>query len=229
MTLLIGATGAGGIALGTDRKVMRGGETYYSNKIHVLQDVAFATEGYTGIAEDFLLLLEQEVGRKKGFDTLYEAKTVAEDIIAELGQRYAKRLGDSSPIGVIMAGLENIKTGPARMYYVHPQGYGEVIKFRCSGSGGEYAHTLAKFLQDEKQSAEENARRIAFVIHWISEDVSAEVGGNPHVGTLLDNKPEFNWLPDPEVAMQGAAANRCKGNLWKYFCQDLPLAAAKSA
>ena len=67
MTLLIGATGADGIALGTDRKVMRGGETYFSNKIHIVREVAFAIEGYTGITEDFLLLLEQEVDRKKGF------------------------------------------------------------------------------------------------------------------------------------------------------------------
>lgn len=113
MTLLVGVTGSDGIALGTDRKVMRGGETYFSDKIHIVQDVAFATEGYTGIAEDFLLLLEQEITRKKGFDSLYEAKTVAEDVIAELGQRYSRRLGDST-IGLIMAGLENIKKGPAK-------------------------------------------------------------------------------------------------------------------
>lgn len=198
MTLLVGVTGSDGIALGTDRKVMRGGETYFSDKIHIVQDVAFATEGYTGIAEDFLLLLEQEITRKKGFDSLYEAKTVAEDVIAELGQRYSGRLGDST-IGLIMAGLENIKKGPAKMYYVHSEGYGEIIRFRCSGSGGRYAHTLAKFLQDENQSAEENARRMAFVIHWISEDVTADVGGKPHVATLLNDKPGFNWLSHEEI------------------------------
>ena len=103
MTLLIGAMGKDGIALGTDRKIMRGGEAYYSNKIHVVEDVAFATEGLTGLAEDFLLLLGQEVARKKGFGSLYEAKTVAEDVVAELGERYAKRLKEDPTIGVIMA------------------------------------------------------------------------------------------------------------------------------
>ena len=218
MTLLIGVTGKDGIALGTDRKVMRGGETYFSDKIHVVEDVAFATEGYTGIAEDFLLLLEQEIARKKGFDTLYEAKTVAEDVIAELGQRYSRRLDDSSTIGLIMAGLEGIKSGPARMYYVHSQGYGEIVRFRCSGSGGQYAHTLAKFLQQESESAEENARRVAFVIHWISEDVTADVGGTPHVATLLNDKPGFNWLSDEEINKQGDSAKNCKSNLWPRFC-----------
>jgi 20S proteasome alpha/beta subunit len=217
VTLLIGVTGSDGIALGTDRKVMRGGETYFSDKIHIVQDVAFATEGYTGIAEDFLLLLEQEITRKKGFDTLYEAKTVAEDVIAELGQRYSRRLDDSTPIGLIMAGLEGIKNGPARMYYVHAQGYGEIIRFRCSGSGGTYAHTLAKFLQQENQPAEENARRMAFVIHWISEDVTADVGGKPHVATLLNDKPGFNWLGDDEINKQAESAKKCKTNLWPCF------------
>ena len=154
---------------------------------------------------------------KKGFDTLYEAKTVAEDVIAELGQRYAKRLDDDAPIGVIMAGLEDIKTGPARMYYVHSQGYGEIIRFRCSGSGGQYAHTLAKFLQQENESAEENARRIAFVIQWISEDVSAEVGGTPHVATLLNDTPGFNWLSDDEIRKHEEAVKSCKANLWRCF------------
>jgi len=88
VTLLIGATGSDGIALGADQKVMRGGEAYYSTKINIVENVAFATEGYTGLAEDFLLLLSQEVTRKKGFGSLYEAKTVAEDILSELGQRY---------------------------------------------------------------------------------------------------------------------------------------------
>lgn len=221
MTLLIGVTGSDGIALGTDRKVMRGGETYFSDKIHIVQNVAFATEGYTGIAEDFLLLLEQEITRKKGFDTLYEAKTVAEDVIAELGQRYSRRLGDSTPIGLIMSGLENIKSGPARMYYVHSEGYGEIIRFRCSGSGGQYAHTLAKFLQDESQSAEENARRAAFVIGWISEDVSADVGGKPHVATLLNDKPAFNWLSSEEITKQTASAKACKDNLWPCFINQV--------
>jgi 20S proteasome alpha/beta subunit len=217
VTLLIGVTGSNGVALGTDRKVMRGGETYYSDKIHIIQDVAFATEGYTGIAEDFLLLLEQEIARKKGFDTLYEAKTVAEDVIAELGQRYSRRLDDSLPIGLIMAGLEGIKSGQAKMYYVHAQGYGEIIRFRCSGSGGPYAHTLAKFLQQETESAEENARRVAFVIGWISEDVSADVGGKPHVATLLNDKPAFNWLGDDEINKQAESAKNCKSSLWPRF------------
>lgn len=65
MTLLIGATGCDGIALGADRKVMRGGEAHYASKINIIERVAFAAEGYTELAEDFLLLLNQEVTCKK--------------------------------------------------------------------------------------------------------------------------------------------------------------------
>lgn len=81
MTLLIGARGRDGIALGTDQKVMRGGEAHYSNKIYIVNEVGFATEGLTGIADDFFLLLRAEVARKRGFTSLYEAKTLAEDIV----------------------------------------------------------------------------------------------------------------------------------------------------
>jgi 20S proteasome alpha/beta subunit len=215
MTLLIGAAGSDGIALGADQKMMLGGEAYYSRKINIVEGVAFATEGYTGLAEDFLLLLSQEVARKKGFGSLYEAKTVAEDIIWELGQRYMKRIENDSPIGLIMAGLESISSGPAKMYYIYPQGYGEIVRFRCSGSGGTYANTLAKFLHNEKESAEENARRIAFVINWIAEDVDTNVGGTPNVAILLNEQKSFQWLPTADVDEMGRAAKSCKADLWR--------------
>lgn len=114
-----------------------------------------------------------------------------------------------------MAGLENITTGPAKMYYVHFQGYGEVIKFRCSGSGGTYANTLAKFLHQEKEKAEENDRRISFVIQWIAEDVDVNVGGTPDVVILLDNEPEFASLGSADTQKMGAMARHGKADLWK--------------
>src|SRR5262249_51466456 len=156
-TLLIGARGSDGISLGSDRKVMRGGEAHYANKIQIVERVAFATEGLTGIADDFFLLLRAEVARKKGFGSLYEAKTIVEDIISELPARYKNRLNESGLVGVLMAGLEEIQSGSAKMYYVYSEGYGETVNFRCTGSGGPYAHTLAKFLHKTGESAEDNA------------------------------------------------------------------------
>ncbi len=193
MTLLIGVRGKDGIVLGADRKTMLGGEASYARKIHEVNDVFFATEGLTGIADDFLLLLKQEVDLKKGFTSLYEAKTVAEDVVSELNKRYRDRL-ENSYMGVIIAGLEEITKGAAKMYYVYPEGYGETVTFRCTGSGGPYATTLAKFVHDESEHIIENARRVAFVISWVSESVDTFVGGTPDVVMIHDNQKEVKWL-----------------------------------
>jgi 20S proteasome alpha/beta subunit len=105
VTLLMGVRGKDGIVLGADQKIMRGGEASYAPKIHPINNVLFATEGLTGLADDFLLLLQQEAALKKGFTSLYEAKTVAEDVVSELTKRYKERLeGDSYLYGCYPGG-----------------------------------------------------------------------------------------------------------------------------
>lgn len=197
---------------------MRGGEAHYSNKIYEINEVLFATEGYTGVADDFLLLLKREVSLKKGFEALYEAKILAEDVIAELTNRYSERLSTRSMVGLLMAGLEDLTSGPAKLYYIHGEGYGESLNFRCSGSGGEYATTLAKFLHDETESVEENARRAAFVIHWVSEKVDTSVGGDPQVAMLKDGNSKVQWLSDAVIKEQAEKAEAARKDLWPRIC-----------
>jgi 20S proteasome alpha/beta subunit len=213
-TLIIGVRAKDGVVIGADTKVMRGGEAEYADKIHVLNDVAFATEGLTGLADDFLLLLKNRVAQNKGFGSLYEAKILAEDLVAELNERYASRVGEET-VGVLVAGLENISSGPAKLYYLHSRGYAEAAKFRCTGSGGPYATAFIKFLHDENESVEENARRIAFVVHWVSEAVDTNVGGTPKIAMIRDDDPAIKWLSDQEVAEQKIQVDAVRPNLWK--------------
>lgn len=97
-------------------------------------------------------------------------------------------VGQKSPVGVLLAGLENITYGKAKLYYIHGEGYGEHIDFVCTGQGGPYALSIAKFLLDEDENVEENARRIAYIISWIAEDVDTAVGGIPDVPIIKDRK-----------------------------------------
>ncbi len=189
MTLIIGVRCKNGVVLGSDRKVLRGGEVEYSNKIFIINNVALAVEGLTGIRDDFLYLLEIELRRRRVVDTLYEMKTIAEDIIAELSERYRDRVREESPIGVLMAGREYLNHGKAQLYYIHGVGYGEAVEFLCTGHGGPYATSIAKFLLRKDLDVVENAKRIAFVISWIAEDVDVTVGGDPDVVIIRDDEP----------------------------------------
>ena len=114
-------------------------------------------------------------------------KVIAEDIIAELSERYRDRVREEMPIGVLMAGREYLVKGKASLYYIHGVGYGEAVDFLCTGHGGRYATSLAKFLLKKDLDIIENAKRTAFIISWIAEDVDVTVGGDPDVVIVRDS------------------------------------------
>jgi len=198
-TLIIATRAKDGILLGSDRRVVRGTESQQAEKVLTVElggkgaaaKVIVAAEGLTGVRDDFFLLLDGEITRRKGVDTLYEVKVIVEDIIHELTTRYAERLGESSVIGVVMGGLERLTTGEAKIYYIHSEGYGELSTFVCTGHGGPYALSLAKFLCDTPTlSVEDAASRAAFVISWVSlGELDSSVGGKPQVCIFKDADP----------------------------------------
>lgn len=205
-TLIIGVRCKDGIIIGSDRKIIRGGETEYSNKVFQFDiggKILFAAEGLTGIRDDFFLLLNYEIARRRGVDTLYEVKIVIEDIISELTERYRDRIREPYPIGVLMGGLEKLSKGKAVLYYIHSEGYGEQVTFRCTGHGGDYAYSLAKFLYGSQLASESStkdiAKRVAFVISWIADDVDSMVGGNPDVFMVKDNNRNVEQLAKEDV------------------------------
>lgn len=200
MTLIIGTKCSGGLVLAADRKMMRGGESDFADKIYHESGLVLAFEGLTGIRDDFLLLLQTELAAQRGFDSLYQAKLLIEDIVASLSARYAERLGEDAYLGALLAGLSRISSGPAELYNVHPQGYGESVRYRCVGHGADYAHTLARFVLTPELSVEESAYRAAFVIAWVSESVDSTVGGTPQVAMIHDDDPEVHYLSEAEVA-----------------------------
>ena len=220
MTLIIGIRCRDGVVLGSDRKLLRGGEVEYSNKIFIINNVAFAVEGLTGIRDDFLYLLDLELKRRRGVDTLYEMKVIAEDIIAELTRRYRDRVMESSPIGVLMAGKEYIIAGKAQLYYIHDVGYGEAVEFLCTGHGGRYATSLAKFLLRRDLDVIENAKRVAFIISWVAEDVDVTVGGDPHVVIIRDSDTPSE-SPIEELDMNTINSMKAKAREMKEKLEDI--------
>ena len=205
-TLIMGVKCKDGVVIGSDRKMLRGGETEYTNKIFEFDiggKILFAAEGLTGIRDDFFLLLKSEISRRRGVDTLYEVKILVEDIISNLTDRYSDRIRDPSPIGVLMGGLENVSNGDAILYYIHSQGYGEQVTFRCSGHGGNYAYSIAKFLCGphlvSNLSTKDAGTRIAFIISWIAEHVDTTVGGDPDVFIINDKINKVEQLSKEDI------------------------------
>ena len=187
MTLIIGFRCKDGVVVGCDSKILRGGEIAFENKLIDQDNVIFAAEGLTGIRDDFLFLLQGEIQNRKGIEHIRIMKWLVEDIIYQLGERYSERV--EGGIGLLIAGLENITSGKAELFYIHGSGYGEKTNFICTGHGGTYAHTIAKYLLDPNLSVEENAKRVALIILWVSE-VDTTVGGKPNVAIIRDSVEE---------------------------------------
>lgn len=217
MTLILGVRCTDGIVLAADRKTIRGGETDYRDKIFELGNTLLAFEGLTGVCDDFLLLLRSEMDRIRGFTNIYEMKLVVEDIIGDLSNRYCERLGEAGSIGTLLGGLSNISTGRAELYYVHPQGYAESVRYRCSGHGADYAHSIAKFLLASTNSCQDNAFLSAFIISWVSEDVDMLVGGKPQVAIIKDNDASVVYLPDNLIQRAVQRARQLKPRLANAF------------
>ena len=207
MTLIIGAKCRDGIVIGSDRKIQRGGETSFDNKIFEFEvgggKILFAAEGLTGIRDDFFYLLRTAIRSRRVVDTLYEIKLLVEDIIANLSERYGERVQDPSPVGVLMGGLENLTEGDAVLYYIHGVGYGEQVAFRCTGHGGQYAYSIAKFLCGpnicSNLKPKEVAKRLAYIISWISEDVDSTVGGLPSIAIMKNGQDNADYLEEKEL------------------------------
>jgi len=190
-TLIIGARAKDGVVLASDRKVIRGGESEYEDKIRVFNitheggPIIFAAAGYLGVTEDFLEFFQQSLEenvRQGEIGSLISVKFLAEDILKDFEERYAPRL-EEYPIEFIFGGLNQLDRGEARLYIIGPRGYGEKIRFfQAIGHGSRYVRTVAKFLLDREKlsslSVEEVSQRIYTCIKWIADDVDDYVGAN---------------------------------------------------
>lgn len=188
-TLIIGIRAKDGIVIVSDRKVMRGAESDYEDKIKIFEiqqlsaPIIFAAAGYVGVADDFLETfqksLEYNVQEEK-INSILDVKFLAEDILIQFEERYAPRL-EEYPIQFMLGGLEGADKGPARLYIIGPRGYSEKIKFfEMIGHGSNYARTIAKFLlpreKIENISIEKATLKALAGINWISGGIDDYVG-----------------------------------------------------
>ena len=81
MTLIIGAECQDGIVLGSDRKLRRGEEVDYEDKIFEMGNSIIGCVGLTGIREDFLLIMRSEIARIRP-RSLHELKIIVEDVVS---------------------------------------------------------------------------------------------------------------------------------------------------
>lgn len=204
-TLIIGVRATDGIVLGGDRKVMRGGETDFENKVRTMQiknaPIMFAAAGMVGIIEDFLETFEETLTKniKEGkVDSLLSVKITAENFVETYNKTYGPKFGEPSLLTFILGGLSELGEGGARLYKIGFPGYGEIIKhYSLVGHGSDYARTVGKYLFPRHSRTgtislpcDKIISRIAASIYWVGGEVDDYVGGDPQIGYMLDKQAE---------------------------------------
>lgn len=205
-TLIIGVRGKDGIVLGSDRKIVRGGESEFTEKIRRVEikeksPLIFASAGFVGVIEDFLEVFENTLlskSKEGKIDSLIGVKWLAEDLVENFEKRYLPKLGEY-PIEFIFGGLAKLKEGEARLYRIGSRGFGERIKsYHIIGHGSPYAQSIAKYLfpvqEDGKilLTCDEIIPRITTCIFWVAEEIDYLVGGKPQIVYILDNEGKIN-------------------------------------
>lgn len=202
-TLIIGVRGKDGIVLGSDKKIIRGGEIDSENKVKALMieekiPIIFAAAGVLGVRDDFLEVFEKtltESVRKGEVDSLLSIKMIAEDLIEKFVERYGPRL-EEYPLQFILGGLAQLEKGEARLYEIGPLGFGAKIEYySLIGHGSPYARTIGKYLFYRNNKTEkipfrcnEIIPRIATCIYWIGGEIDDYVGGDPQIVYILDGQ-----------------------------------------
>lgn len=193
MTCIIGARGKDGIALISDRLVIRGDVINYGDKIHVFWEenpvVVVAFSGFTGIRDKFGPAFGSGM-REARMQTLGEVINGVEDIAKYFHERYSPRLGDSVIFMALVSGLTNLANGKAQLHTLFQQGFAaEVHEFNCIGSAGPYATSFLKMIYEEDMPLERLVAVGGFIIRVIEgSGIDRNVGGGVDAIIIRDNK-----------------------------------------
>lgn len=185
-TLIVAGKCESGVVMVADRRTMRGTEYRYEKKICEFYRVVTAFAGLTGLKDKFLEMVEGVLGSARAVN-LSEAIVAVEDTMALISGRYEDRLKGETRITALLAGLEYLSSGKAKLYHVFGQGYAEEIDFLCIGHGAPYATSLAQGLYKPNLSMERMAEIGIFLVTWV-ETVDSSVGGVPDVVFVQDDE-----------------------------------------
>lgn len=193
MTCIIGMVydqGRGALII-SDSRIMRGGDYATEQKVFVMDNVAFASSGYSGMAEK--LRDNFEAARRTSRQILpKESVAILEDEMAKLYERYktTRPYRFSSDDTLLTGMLGFVEDETPKLYCLHENGYAEgVHSFLAIGHGARHALNVIKALYDSKIKQQ---RALEVAIHALVQvsEVDAMVDRWPQVAILEKGKGE---------------------------------------
>jgi proteasome alpha subunit len=203
MTLITGARCRDGVVLAADRRRLaryeKGPET---RKLFMLDcGVMLAGAGDDAVLNEARLFIDRrikELESESPVKTLSDVVEITASIVNELVSYYRDRVEES--FGYALAGLENLRSGSAKLYTVFGAGFSE-IPSACLGSGSSYARPLVELLLADGNLRVDEAIKILPTIFSLVSSVQTTVGDGVDISIIRDDRGLDGMRHEKEVSL----------------------------
>lgn len=204
MTLIIGARCQDGVIVAADRRRLaryeKGPETQKLFKLAC--GVVLAGAGDDAVLNEARIFIERRIEEFRSQSPnvkLFDIVEITCSVVNELVGYYRDKVEE--PFGYVLAGLENISSGSARLYTIFGAGFSDV-PWACLGSGSSYARPLVELLlADGSLHADEAVKTMAPLFTLVSS-VQTTVGGGVDICTIKDEQETGNIVHNNEVSLE---------------------------
>lgn len=204
MTLIIGARCRNGFVLAADRRRLaryeKGPET---NKLFKLScGVALAGAGDDAVLNEARIFIERRVEESASQSPIVKIFDIVEitvSVVNDLVSYYRDKIEE--PFGYVLAGLENIGTGGAKLYTIFGAGFSDV-PWTCLGSGSSYARPLVELLLADGGLCTEEAAKTMATLFTLVSNVQTTVGGGVDICIIKDDQGTGDIVHEKEVSLE---------------------------
>lgn len=204
MTLIISTRCQDGVIVAADRRRLaryeKGPETLKLFKLAC--GVVLAGAGDDAVLNEARVFIERRIEEFRSQSPnvkLFDIVEITCSVVNELVGYYRDKVEE--PFGYVLAGLENISSGSARLYTIFGAGFSDV-PWACLGSGSSYARPLVELLlADGSLHADEAVKTMAPLFTLVSS-VQTTVGGGVDICTIKDEQETGNIVHNNEVSLE---------------------------
>jgi 20S proteasome alpha/beta subunit len=188
MTLIVGARCRDGVILAADRRRLaryeKGPDT---KKIFKLDyGVLLAGAGDDAVLNEAQVFIERRVEEVRSQSPkLFDVAEITAGIVNELVGLYRDKVEES--FGFVLAGLEELTSGKAKLYTIFGAGFADV-PLACIGSGSSYARPLVDLLLVGGSLRTQEAAKVIPALYTLVSRVQTSVGGGVDIYIVKDGE-----------------------------------------
>jgi 20S proteasome alpha/beta subunit len=203
MTLIVGARCHDGVVLAADRRRLskheRGPNT--TRLFQLCCGVALAGAGDDSVLNEASVFIERRVKESQSQAPnmkIFDVVEITCNVVNELVSYYQGKVEE--PFGYVLAGLENLVDGKAKLYMIFGAGFSEV-PWACLGSGSSYARPLVELLLAQGDLSTKESAKVMPILFTLVSNVQTTVGGGVYIGIINDEQGGWEIMHEEEASL----------------------------